>query len=166
MTFHTVKIWNIWKKVIRNLGRENGNFFLEKRHSEILFCEILFRSPTDAPGLRLRKNAQWSGANWIFVLAHSLYRTSRPTTETSSQRWLIKTFTIVSHGLTHRLLRYSIEVNITNTQTLTNVLIKGPSLVTILLAHIGLINLSFLINMLIVDFWQQMLLSINDNTIL
>jgi|SRR6218665_1171760 len=41
------------KKVIRNFGRENGNFFLEKRHSEILVCEIFSVSPNWAPGLRL-----------------------------------------------------------------------------------------------------------------
>jgi len=33
------------KKVIRNFGRENGNFVLEKRHSEILVCEFCFLSP-------------------------------------------------------------------------------------------------------------------------
>src|SRR6218665_2045280 len=33
------------KKVIRNFGLENGNFFLKKRHSEILVCEKFFRPP-------------------------------------------------------------------------------------------------------------------------
>src|SRR6218665_408027 len=33
------------KKVIKNFGRENGNFFLKKRHSEILVCEIFSRLP-------------------------------------------------------------------------------------------------------------------------
>jgi len=32
-------------KVIRNFGRENGNFFRKKRHSEILVREKLFPSP-------------------------------------------------------------------------------------------------------------------------
>jgi len=33
------------RKVVRNLGRENGNFFTKNRHSEILVREKCFRLP-------------------------------------------------------------------------------------------------------------------------
>jgi len=33
------------KSLQKNFGHENGNFFLRKRHSEILICETNFRPP-------------------------------------------------------------------------------------------------------------------------
>src|SRR6218665_2707872 len=38
------------KKVLRNFGRENGNCFPKKRHSEILAREKKFPSPTHTRG--------------------------------------------------------------------------------------------------------------------
>ena|SRR6218665_2757073 len=40
------------KKSHQNFGRENGNFFREKRHSEILVREKFSVPPNSAPGLR------------------------------------------------------------------------------------------------------------------
>src|SRR6218665_908108 len=51
------KIWEkqgkIWKKVIRLFCRENGNFFPQNRHSEILGpAKKISDPPNPAPGLR------------------------------------------------------------------------------------------------------------------
>src|SRR6218665_2828234 len=52
---------------LRNFRRENGNFFLQNRHSEILVyasAEKFFRSPPNsAPGLRLWVGPIYSGAS-------------------------------------------------------------------------------------------------------
>jgi len=47
------KTWSLTKKkVIRNFGRENGNFFWRNRHSEILVHENFVHPPNSATGLR------------------------------------------------------------------------------------------------------------------
>lgn len=72
--------------------------------------------------------------------------------QTSIYRLIYKNVYSEAHGPTYLLLRYSVGVYITNTQALTSVLIKAPSLITISLTHVGLINLIKLANMLILAF--------------